>query len=146
MKFDSKIRLTYDDVHSMCQYLEDEISRFKPDIIVGIVRGGLLPALHFSHALDRPMVAVQWQTRDGSKRQVVDPNIAAMIQFDRKVVFVDDINDSGTTFTQLAEAYNKNENVLFVSLVEKVSSQYKSDVSALRIDDDRWLVFPWEKD
>lgn len=145
MKFDSKIHLSYDDVQSMCKYLEDEIARFKPDVIVGIIRGGLLPALHFSHALDRPMVAVQWQTRDGSKRQI-DPHLATMIEFDRKVVFVDDINDSGTTFTQLAEAYGKNENVAFVSLVEKVSSNYKSDISALKIDDERWLTFPWEKD
>lgn len=145
MKFDSKIHLTYDDVHSMCRYLEDEIARFKPDAIIGIIRGGLLPALHFSHALDRPLITVQWQTRDGSKRQI-DPNITAMIESNRRVVFVDDINDSGTTFSQLAEAYSKNENVFFVSLVEKVSSQYTSDVSALRIDDDRWLVFPWEKD
>lgn len=145
MKFDSKIRLSYDDVQSMCHYLEDEIARFKPDVIIGIIRGGLVPALHFSHALDRPLVAIQWQTRDGTKRQI-DSHITSMIESNQRVVFIDDINDSGTTFTQLADAYNKNENVFFVSLVEKVSSQYKSDISALRIDDDRWLVFPWEKD
>lgn len=145
MKFDSKIHLTYEDVRSMCKYLEDEIARFKPDIIVGIIRGGLLPALHFSHALDRPLVTIQWQTRDGSKR-TVDPQLVEMIQSGRHVVFVDDINDSGATFTQLNEAYGNHSNVFFVSLVEKVSSSYKSNVSALRIDDSRWLVYPWEKD
>lgn len=145
MKFDSKIHLTYDDVQSMCKYLEDEIARFKPDVIVGIVRGGLLPALHFSHALDRPLITIQWQTRDGSKRNV-DPSIIEMIKAGRHVVFVDDINDSGTTFTQLNEAYGAHENVFYVSLVEKVSSCYRSSVSALKIDDSRWITYPWEKD
>jgi uncharacterized protein len=145
MKFDSKIHLTYDDVQSMCKYLEDEIARFKPDVIVGIIRGGLLPALHFSHALDRPLVTIQWQTRDGSKR-TVDPQLVKMIESGRHVVFVDDINDSGLTFTQLHQAYGNTGNVFFVSLVEKVSSSYKSSVSALRIDDTRWLVYPWERD
>jgi hypoxanthine phosphoribosyltransferase len=144
MKFDSKIYLDYNDIESMCRYLEDEVARFKPDVIVGIVRGGLVPALHFSHALDRPLVPIQWQTRDGSIK-LVEPKIAAMLKFERRVAFIDDINDTGTTFSELAEAYEKNGNVFFVSLVEKVSSKYKSDVSALKIDDDRWIQFPWEK-
>lgn len=145
MRFDSRIHLTYDDVDSMCRYLEDEISRFRPDIIVGIVRGGMLPALHLSHALERPLVAIQWQTRDGSKRQV-DPILTAMIQSGQRVVFVDDINDSGTTFQQLAECYGCGENVMFVSLIEKTTSKYSSTKSALKIDDQRWLQFPWERD
>jgi hypoxanthine phosphoribosyltransferase len=145
MQFKSKIYISYDDVQSMCQYLEDEVARFKPDVIVGIVRGGLLPALHFSHALDRPLIAIQWQTRDGATRHV-DKNVVDMIKSGRHVVFVDDINDSGTTFTQIAEHYGRPTNVRFVSLIEKVSSEYPSDVSALKIDDNRWLVFPWEKD
>lgn len=145
MQFKSKIYISYDDVQSMCQYLEDEVARFKPDVIVGIVRGGLLPALHFSHALDRPLITIQWQTRDGAVKQL-DNALVDMIKSGRHVVFVDDINDSGTTFAQIAENYGRPSNVRFVSLIEKVSSEYPSDNSALKIDDERWIVYPWEKD
>jgi hypoxanthine phosphoribosyltransferase len=58
MKFKNKIYLDYSDVLSMCHNLEDIASKLKPDLIVGIVRGGLLPALHLSHALERPMETV----------------------------------------------------------------------------------------
>ena len=144
MQFKSKIYISYDDVQSMCQYLEDEVARFKPDVIVGIVRGGLLPALHFSHALDRPLITIQWQTRDGAVKQL-DNALVDMIKSGRHVVFVDDINDSGTTFAQIAENYGRPSNVRFVSLIEKVSSEYPSDNSALKIDDERWVVFPYER-
>ena len=45
MKFKNKIYLDYDDIESMNQNLVHDVSKFKPDIIVGITRGGLLPAL-----------------------------------------------------------------------------------------------------
>ena len=146
MKFKNKIYLDYSDVLSMCHNLEDIASKLKPDLIVGIVRGGLLPALHLSHALERPMETVTWQTRDETRQQfngIVDNYIMG----DNIVLFVDDINDTGRTFKDLAKAYNTNTkpNVHFISLVEKTASDFHG-TAALTLDDPRWIVFPWEKD
>lgn len=146
MKFKNKIYLDYSDVLSMCHNLEDIASKLKPDLIVGIVRGGLLPALHLSHALERPMETVTWQTRDETRQQfngIVDNYIMS----DNVVLFVDDINDTGRTFKDLAKAYKTNtkKNVHFISLVEKTASDFHG-TAALTLDDPRWIVFPWEKD
>ena len=65
MKFDSKIHLTYDDVQSMCKYLEGEIARFKPDIIVGIVY--LTIELHIKLANKVPETTDDKATRKGFK-------------------------------------------------------------------------------
>ena len=146
MKFKNKIYLDYSDVLSMCHNLEDIASKLKPDLIVGIVRGGLLPALHLSHALERPMETVTWQTRD-KKYQQFNERVDIQIRNDDVVLFVDDINDTGRTFKDLAKAYNTNTkpNVHFISLVEKTASDFHG-TAALTLYDSRWIVFPWEKD
>ena len=146
LKLKSKIYLDYDDILSMCQNLEHDVSKFKPDLIVGITRGGLLPALHLSHALERPMETVMWQTREEEKQEYSD-HIQKAIDSGKNVVFVDDINDTGRTFREISKAYHcERPNVMFASLVKKVETVYPNAVAALTISDERWLIFPWEKD
>jgi hypoxanthine phosphoribosyltransferase len=146
MKLKSKIYYDYDDVLTMCHNLAHDISKFKPDMIVGITRGGLLPALHLSHALDRPMETVMWQTRETVKQEHSE-YIQQAIDSLKRVVFVDDINDTGRTFNEISKAYHcERPNVRFTSLVKKVGTTYPDGKAALTISDKRWIVFPWEKD
>lgn len=142
MKFKQKIYLTYDDILSMCQNLEYDVSKMRPELIVGVSRGGLLPAVHLSHALDIPMVPIQWQTRDGAKKEL-NREIEVAIRQKKTVVFVDDINDTGKTFTELKAEYKGG---LFAALVERLGTTFETDARSLRFDDQRWIVFPWEKD
>lgn len=144
MKLKNRIILNYEDVLTMCHHLAYNLVTRKPDLIVGVKRGGVVPALHLSHELDKPMEVITWQTRDV---QVQEHNqvIKDAISDGKTVVFVDDINDTGTTIKQLRDAYGDHKNVLFATLVEKVASAQYTDVTALRIDDPRWVVFPWEK-
>lgn len=145
MKFKSKIYLDYDDILSMCHNLEHDVSKFKPDVIVGISRGGLLPALHLSHALKVDLVTLRWQTRDASKRDY-DLELQEMIDTGKRVVFVDDINDTGRTFSTISDKYHCDRpNVTFVSLVGKTNSSFQKNAqAALTLRDQRWIVFPWE--
>ena len=145
MKFKNKIYLDYDDIESMNQNLVHDVSKFKPDVIVGITRGGLLPALHLSHHLDRPLQTITWQTRDVNKCEH-DEQLQEKIDTGSRVVFVDDINDTGRTFSEISKAYpGARSNVMFISLVQKLETTYPS-TAALTLSDDRWIVFPWEKD
>ena len=173
MKFKSKIYLDYDDIESMNQNLVHDVSKFKPDVIVGITRGGLLPALHLSHHLDRPLQTITWQTRDINTRVVLvdsyhalhssyqldrplqtrdvnkcehDKKLQNLIDTGSRVVFVDDINDTGRTFSEISKAYHgARSNVMFISLVQKLETTHPA-TAALTLSDDRWIVFPWEKD
>ena len=145
MKFKNKIYLDYDDVESMNMNLVHDVSKFKPDVIVGITRGGLLPALHLSHHLDRPLQTIIWQTRDINKCEH-DKKLQNLIDTGSRVVFVDDINDTGRTFSEISKAYHgARSNVMFISLVQKLETTH-SATAALTLSDDRWIVFPWEKD
>lgn len=145
MKFKSKIYLDYDDVLSMCHSITYDVSKIKPDLIVGITRGGLLPALHLSHHLDRPLQTIVWQTRDVNRCEH-DPHLQKLIDTGKIIVFVDDINDTGLTFMEISNKYHcARPNVHFISLVKKTETDYPA-TAALTLSDDRWIVFPWEKD
>ena len=145
MKFKNKIYLDYDDVESMNMNLVHDVSKFKPDVIVGITRGGLLPALHLSHHLDRPLQTIIWQTRDVNKCEH-DKQLQEKIDTGSRVVFVDDINDTGRTFSEISKAYHgARSNVMFISLVQKLETT-RPATAALTLSDDRLTVFPWEKD
>ena len=143
MKLTSKIYLDYDDITSMCEDITQEVSKIKPDIVVGITRGGLLPAIHVSHHLSRPMTTIRWQTRDEQEQEYND-KLKKMIADKKTVVFVDDINDTGKTFKEL-NSYYKGDTVHYISLIKRLGTVFDAPAS-LTIDDERWLVFPWEKD
>ena len=43
------------------------------------------------------------------------------------------------------EYHGARSNVMFTSLVQKTDTSFSAD-AALTINDERWIVFPWEKD
>ena len=59
--------LTYNDIHGRIKTILDimEKHEYKPDRIIGITRGGLIPAVTMSHLLDIPMEIVSVSFRDG---------------------------------------------------------------------------------
>lgn len=108
--------------------------KFEPSVIIGIARGGLVPAVQLSHLLGKPLVVATWQTRDGGvKEKVKIPDYA---------LIVDDINDSGLTLAQFTKGVKTKFQTL--TLFSKDSSQYTVDYYAKKAEDDQWIVFPWE--
>ena len=68
-----------------------------------------------------------------------------------KLLFVDDINDSGGTIASirnlLAQNGSKTDNLRFAVLIDNYRSKARVDYTAEVIDraeDKRWFVFPWE--
>lgn len=124
-----KLTLTNKNLKSLVLDICRQISKsnWKPDYIVGISRGGLVPAVMLSHYLDVPMKPLQVSLRDGGEcvsdcgmaedalgypkqeRFVADENDIAGV-FDaasslleegsnfKHILIVDDINDTGATF------------------------------------------------
>jgi hypoxanthine phosphoribosyltransferase len=136
-----KLYISYDQVIEQCKILATQLKEQKPDLIVGIARGGLVPAVHLSHMLDLPMDTVLWQTRDGGFKEY-NKRISEQIRLRKTVVFIDDINDTGTTFTKLNKFYG---NALYVALLERPESAFKCDYAGQILTDPSWCVFPWEE-
>ena len=108
---------------------------FNPKLIIGIARGGLIPAVALSHKLGIPFQSTTWQDRDGGvKEKIFIPD---------DTLVVDDINDTGLTFEAVCSGFNTRYDT--VSLWQRKDSKFNVDLYA-RSCDNEWIVFPWEND
>ena len=105
-------------------------SGWRPDYIVGISRGGCVPAVCLSHALGVPMQPLQISLRDGDESDCVSDCGMAEDAFGyvpteqagkyfageydiwhhkaaKNILIVDDINDSGKTFNWIKKDWAK---------------------------------------
>lgn len=124
---------------------------WKPDFIIGIGRGGLSPAVYLSHATGMQMLSVDYssQVKDFADEPLT--RLAARTRAGERLLFLDDINDSGRTIGHLREVLNAAGavpgSIRFATLIDNVSSAQKVDYRARTIDrriDKDWFVFPWE--
>lgn len=59
---------------------EISLSRWSPNVIVGIKRGGLIPATILSHFMDLPLQIVSCQLRDAKKEALSSRNYCLWMQ------------------------------------------------------------------
>ena len=116
LKIDNKIYLSWDDITRDVQILCEKIFMDYPNIdsVMGLPRGGMIPAVLISHELDLPFV--------------LHPG--------KNTLVVDDINDTGHTLSKAPGAY-------WAVLHNKPTSKFKDCIYAKEVGDE-WLVYPWE--
>jgi hypoxanthine phosphoribosyltransferase len=137
------------DVESVaCKLLE---GGWRPDFLVGIGRGGLVPAAFLSHRLDIAMLSVDISSGEPGFAGELLAKLAAKIRSGQRLLIVDDINDSGTTIANLRAALEAEgadrEHLRVAVLIDNETSRAKAEYWSRRIDrraDKRWFVFPWE--
>lgn len=154
-----KSYLSYADIHQQTKSLAFKIhaSNWMPQVIVGLSRGGMLPATLLSHNWRLPVKAFNLSLRDQSE---FEPDQAAWlpqtISQGKRVLVVDDINDSGATINWIKQDWQSrlvntpgefSDHVRFAVLLNKHTSQTQVDYCAREIPADHshtWWVFPWE--
>lgn len=148
-------------VHDICRQIE--ASGWKPDYIVGVTRGGVMPALYISHYFNIPMNTLKVALRDHSDTET-NCWMSEDAHDGKNILIVDDINDTGATFNWIMEDWRStclpnedkwdtkiwNHNVKFAVLVDNLSSKcnVKMDFYGMEInkaEDDVWIVYPWEE-
>ena len=145
--------ITHEDFVAAVHLLKDALAGdpWRPDFIIGVGRGGLAPAVYLSHATGLPMLSVDYssQVKDFADEPLV--KLAARTRAGERLLFLDDINDSGRTIahlrTALAAAGAVDGAVRFATLIDNVSSAERVDYRARTIDRREtkdWFVFPWE--
>ena len=137
------------DVNTLCR--EIVLDKFDPCCIVGISRGGLLPGVMMSHWLNKPFKPVKAALRDFPEWEDYLPR-----KTDERVLIVDDICDSGETFTRMKN-YIKGPRmnqplelpteVRFASLWWNNECDFEPHYYAQECAKDTegiWIHFPWE--
>lgn len=137
-----------------------EYNHYRPEIIVGVTRGGLIPAVMLSHLLGVPRVeALPLQLRDGkSSREAYGAHTWHMqsdVYNNQRALFVDDLWDSGETMEKIGTVWPE---ALRATLFHKTEMQPhpigpKASIGRLPpinfpglwVPPDKWVVFPWEQ-
>jgi len=126
-------------------------SGFKPNTIIGIQRGGIPLAVSLSHTLNCGLAIVH--------TKVPDPFAHLEIDWQKPILVVDDINDTGTTFHEIKghiqdytwgwSSLHKSSEIKYACLINNISSNFQEiDYSAEEInklEDPSWVIFPWEE-
>lgn len=139
--------VTYQDLHQHCHQLAERLGSFKPGLVVGLSRGGLVPGVILSHLYNVPLMPISWSTRDHLSRDWGGVSSIAWKIPHTPVLIVDDICDSGKTFESLFAQLgyrNGHENLKFASLYYKKSSTFTPDVYGEIVSDHTWIIFPYE--
>lgn len=142
--------LTWESTYNMLLTQAEKIRRsgFKPDVIVGVAKGGCIPARVLSDLLEvsaLAMVQVEFYVdiaKPGAK-PILKQEVAVTVS-GKKVLLVDDIADTGRSL-QIAQAHVLQRGASEV----KTATLYKKPGSAATPDyyeeeTSFWLVFPWE--
>ncbi len=181
-----KIFVTWHDVQRQTQEILRQMQKesWKPDYIVGITRGGLTPSNLLSQYLDVTMFTLDVRLRDGEHVPCESNKKLAEIAFGinngkstgarwdsqtrKKVLIVDDINDSGATINWIKKDWERtiqeklrddidyvwdtvwNDSTKFAVLFNNIASESEIDVNYAaeeinKIEDPSWIVFPWEE-
>ena len=118
------------------------------DLVVGVGRGGLIPATMLAYKLNKKVVNFGISTYDNMSQKLNYDIYQHIIIPDKKtrVLVVDDICDSGNTFNIIRETYKDEPNLqfTFASLFARDRVTSEVDYYGLSVSEGIWLVFPWE--
>lgn len=146
-----KVYLKWQNIAKSINKIADNIkeSGFKPDAIISIGRGGMIPARLLSDILEVKnvsMISAKLYTGIGARNS--KPTIGAIntnIQ-DKNVLIVDDIVDTGITIDAVIDSVNKYRPsiIRIATLVVKDHVKRLPSYYDQTVKEEEWIVFPWE--
>lgn len=119
------------------------------DLIIGISRGGLIPAVYISHFLDVPLTTIECAGYDANNEQnkeykLILGNIRNRVK-DKRCLLVDDIGDTGGTLELSTEQLHKfapaSVDCLALFVKEHLEARPKFFVKEVP---NEWVDFPYE--
>jgi len=150
------LKLNWDNVNFLVECLSDQIKskKINYDTIIALGRGGLIPGATLSYKLDiynLYNLGISTREDDGKYLDTIVYQKPKSLNKSSKILVVDDINDSGRTFTAvnsiLQSEYNiDSDNILYASLVMRDGSEFNKNIIFGNIlYTTSWLQFPWDK-
>lgn len=130
--------------------LVKQLKQHKFDLIVGVNRGGCLPAVVLSHALKTPVTMIDYSTRDGAN---IHPTslyryFEQLSGLYRKILLVDDLVDSGKAMAGLVDHASMFHDVSVATLLHnsdvKLPVDHYYGTIFSREQDKRYFDFWWE--
>ena len=166
---------SWTDIERMCVSIVNQMydDNWRPDYIVGLTRGGNVPATIISNMTGIRCEALKVSLRDddiGPESNCWmaedafgynDGTIVSAGPLHKNILIVDDINDTGSTFNWIKQDWQAgclpnddkwktvwDQNVRFATLTENLASDFSQVRYTCheinKAEEDVWLVYPWE--
>lgn len=144
-----EISLSWDNVEMYCADIATAIARGdRPSYIVGISRGGLIPAAIIAHRLNiKRVYTIRATSYEGRKRGALHIECPLPFRAGRSVLIVDDVYDSGETFKAVNMALPGCDwafTVLKDQIPGALLTTGQSTYHGLNVEKNAWVKFPWE--
>jgi hypoxanthine phosphoribosyltransferase len=142
---------TWEKIYEFLLNLASHIKKagFKPDIIVGIARGGWLPARILSDLLENPEIAdvkaeFYLSVAEAKGEPVITQPVSVPVR-GKKVLVVDDVADTGKSLTLIQKHLKEKgaKNIKTATIYYKPWSTLTPDWFEKKTS--RWIIFPWER-
>lgn len=160
-----KVYVSWSDVQRQVQEILRQmlLDNWRPDYVVGITRGGLVPANLISQYLNCGMETLKVKLQDGAQECESNCWMSEDAFGGKKILVVDDINDSGATLNWIKNDWPSSclpnndkwntvwgNNVRVAVLYDNQSSESVMPISYSaesinKFEDPQWIVFPWEE-
>lgn len=143
------IKLSWKDVEKTTDKLAKKIkaSGFKPDYIIGITTGGLIPLSLLAKRLKIKRiltVSASISKKDKKLKIIYAPDIDLK---SKKVLLIDEIVETGTTLKKISEMFTKKFNIGELKTatlgMNKDRGTFHPDYYIFE-EKGEWVVFPWE--
>ena len=125
--------------------LKIDQSKWIPDIILSVNRGGCVPGVFLSHMRNLDHEVLSFKNIKIIKNDIIEKIIINNLS----ILIIDDINDTGNTLAEIKKEFNRyKKKIKFAVLINNKSSSFEVDYYGSEIDkniDNTWIVFPWEK-
>ena len=155
-----KLIISFEDYNKIVEKLAIEIhEKFKPTVLVGIMRGAAPILDILSRILKLPIAYIVIQSYSGEGMEdkqgelMFAREISSLAKEDdfKKVLLIDDLSDTGLTLNKSIEwlkNYEPTKNYIkeikTACLWKKKSSTFEPDFCPVKLESDPWIVQPTE--
>jgi hypoxanthine phosphoribosyltransferase len=141
---------TWNQIYEMllCQAQKIKTQNYKPDLIVAIARGGVVPARILSDLLETPNLSfMQIEFYINISQTLQEPILTQTLTTNvtgKKILLIDDISDTGKSL-KLAKTHLQHQGAIEI----KIATLYEKPQSVTTPDfyekqTNNWVVFPWD--
>lgn len=125
-------------------------SNFIPDILLSVGRGGMIPTRYISdYMLSATLSYIPAQMYTGIGTTQKQPSIGQLSipVFQKNVLIIDDIVDSGLTVDSIINVLKINQanQIKVATIAVKEYVKRLPSFYSLTIKTNEWVVFPWER-